>query len=151
MNFNVDTQKSSFNVNTSFDKMKDERAEQRDNTQTDSLANVGVIGLKAGEIPNMKAAITTMCDNIQNKVNEMQTEISSLDAYKGTDIDAALKNYLANVAAYCNNLTSNLKAFNDKLTDVEKAWAAATSSMSEKISGNAGNFATGSQYTETLQ
>ena len=152
MNFNVDVTKSTFDQSAEFNKMRTDRENQRGTDTVDAnLKASSVIGLNVKEIGNIKQAITTMCDNITRKINEMETEANSEIAYKGAEIQEALKNYITNVAAYCNNLTSNLRAFNDKLSDVEKAWNMATRHMSESISGNAGNFATGQQYTEKLQ
>ena len=99
----------------------------------------------------MKSAITDMCNAIGAKLGEMETDIDSFNAYKGEGIDAELKSYLGKVAAYCNNLTSTLKAFNDKLTDVETQWKNVTTSMGEQIGSTGGSFATGTQYTEELQ
>lgn len=159
MNFNVETKTSTFDQSAAFNKMRDERDAQRDTTNTQApskggflgLSGTDVVGLNAKEILNMKQAITTMCDNIKKEIDKIQVDLDSTTAYKGEGIKNALQIYLTNVAAYCSNLTSNLKAFNDKLTDVKNQWDAATSSMGEKISGNAGQFAQGSSYTETLQ
>lgn len=159
MNFNVDAKTSTFDQSVAFNKMRDERDAQRDKSNTWAPSKGGflgfgasdVVGLNAKEIPNMQQAITTMCESIKKEIDKIQVDLDSTTAYKGEGIKAALQTYLTNVAAYCSNLTSNLKAFNDKLTDVKNQWDAATASMGEKISGNAGQFATGSTYTETLQ
>lgn len=159
MNFNVDTTSSSFDQNAAFDQMYSDRRSQRDNTSSNAPSKGGflglgatdVVGLNVKEVAGMKQAITTMCDNIKKEIDKMEVDLDSTIAYQGEGIQNALQTYLTNVAAYCNNLTSNLKAFNDKLSDVEKAWNAATSNMGEKISGNAGQFAQGTAYTEQYQ
>ncbi|MEF2663956.1 MAG: hypothetical protein U0M92_06585 [Bacilli bacterium] len=151
MNFYVDTKTSSFDQNAAFDKTYGERSAQRGNGGNEFSGGELVIGLNAKEIPNIKQAITSMCDSITAELNKIQSDTDSEVAFKGESIKAALQTYITNVTEYCNNLTSTMKAFNDKLTDVRNQWEAATSSMGEKISGNAGQFATGTQYTETLQ
>ena len=155
MNFNVETQASTFDVNKAYNDMYNERVSSRDENRIASpskgLFGDDVIGLNARKIPEMKAAITDMCNAIGAKLGEMETDIDSFNAYKGEGIDAELKSYLGKVAAYCNNLTSTLKAFNDKLTDVETQWKNATTSMGQQIGSTGGSFATGTQYTESLQ
>lgn len=155
MNFNVETQASTFDVNKAYNTMYNDRVSTRDENRTTAPSRGffgdDVIGLDATKIPQMKAAITDMCKAIGEKLGEMETDIDSFNAYKGEGIDTELKNYLGKVAAYCNNLTSTLRAFNDKLTDVETQWKNATTSMGQQIGNTGGSFATGSQYTENLQ
>ena len=155
MNFNVETQASTFDVNKAYNKMYNDRVSSRDENRTTAPSRGffgdDVIGLNATKIPEMKSAITDMCNAIGAKLGEMETDIDSFNAYKGEGIDAELKSYLGKVAAYCNNLTSTLKAFYDKLTDVETQWKNVTPAMGEKIGRTGGSFATGTQYTEELQ
>lgn len=92
-----------------------------------------------------------MCDSIKTELDKIQSDADSEIAFKGEGVKSALQTYITNVTEYCNNLTSTMKAFNDKLTDVRNQWEAATASMGEKISTNASQFATGNAYTETLQ
>ena len=155
MNFNVVSKTSSFDVNKAYTDIYNNRASNQDTTRVDSpsrgLFGDDVIGLNASKIPEMKSAIMDMCNAIDAKLNELETDIDSNSAYRGEGIDAALKNYLGRVAEYCSNLTSTLRAFNDKLTDVKNQWDAATGSMESQIGSTSGSFATGTQYQETLQ
>ena len=155
MNFNVESKTSSFDVNKAYTDIYNNRASNQDTTRVDSpsrgLFGDDVIGLNASKIPEMKSAIMDMCNAIDAKLNELETDIDSNPAYRGEGIDAALKNYLGRVAEYCSNLTSTLRAFNDKLTDVKNQWDAATGSMESQIGSTSGSFATGTQYQETLQ
>ena len=155
MNFNVESKTSSFDVNKAYTDIYNNRASNQDTTKVDApsrgLFGDDVIGLNASKIPEMKSAIMDMCNAIDAKLNELETDIDSNSAYRGEGIDAALKNYLGRVAEYCSNLTSTLRAFNDKLTDVKNQWDAATGSMESQIGSTSGSFATGTQYQETLQ
>ena len=155
MNFNVESKTSSFDVNKAYTDIYNNRASNQDTTRVDSpsrgLFGDDVIGLNVSKIPEMKSAIMDMCNAIDAKLNELETDIDSNSAYRGEGIDAALKNYLGRVAEYCSNLTSTLRAFNDKLTDVKNQWDAATGSMESQIGSTSGSFATGTQYQETLQ
>lgn len=156
MNFNVETKTSTFDQNRAFNEMYSNRTDQRDSSKIDGpdggdMGGLKVIGIDASKIGNMKEAIRVMCDTITRKINELETEVDSNQAYKAPGLDTALKLYLENVARYCNNLTSSLKAFNDKLSDVQDQWAALTSSAKDKVDSNAGQFASGSQYTEQRQ
>ena len=151
MNFNVENKTSSFDQNAAFNKTYGERSAQRDNSTNEFSGSGAVIGLNAKEIPNIKQAITAMCDSIKTELDKIQSDADSDIAFKGEGVKSALQTYITNVTEYCNNLTSTMKAFNDKLTDVRNQWEAATASMGEKISTNASQFATGNAYTETLQ
>ena len=62
----------------------------------------------------------------------------------------AVKN-MENVKTYCINLVSQLLAFNDKLRDVRNQWQQYTSNLAGNINSTAGQYATGTRYTESIQ
>ena len=98
MNFNVESKTSSFDVNKAYTDIYNNRASNQDTPRVDSpsrgLFGDDVIGLNASKIPEMKSAIMDMCNAIDAKLNELETDIDSNSAYRGEGIDAALKNYL---------------------------------------------------------
>lgn len=155
MNFNVENVQSTFDQSAAFNTMRNDRDSQRDTSSTDAIGKgwfgTDVIGLNATKISDMQAAINEMVTNIQSKIGELQTEIDSEQAFKGPEMKTALEQYLTQVVTYCNNLTSNLKAFNDKLSDVKNQWETATGNMSQQVNTTGGKFSTGSSYTETIQ
>lgn len=156
MNFNVESKTSTFDQNVAFNELHNARADQMargsvDAANSGNMGGLSVIGIKVSEIANMKEAIRNMCNAISEKINELETDVDSNTAFKAPGLDTVMKQYLENVVAYCNNLTSSLNAFNDKLSDVQDQWDALTTDTTEKVGSNAGQFATGSKYTEQRQ
>ena len=94
-----------------------------------------VVGMNVNKIPSMKAAIRTYVNKIKTQVNRLHTDVKTDKAFKSSDgsVEDAVSRYLQSVETYCNNLTSALLAFNDKLTDVEKAWETSMEHLSSTI------------------
>ena len=153
MNFIVESKTSTFDQGAAFSSLQQTRdvLSHYDQKSSDFIGSGAIIGLNANEIPNIKESIRTMCDNITTELNKIQTDADSEVAFKGEGVKTALQEYINKVTEYCNNLISTMKAFNDKLTDVQNQWAAAVSDMSQTISSNAGQYETSTQYTEQLQ
>ena len=154
MNFNVETKTSTFDQGAAFRshvQQTEDILSHYEQKSSDFLGSGAIVGLNANEIPNIKESIRTMCDNITTELNKIQTDADREVAFKGEGVKNALQEYINKVTESCDNLISTMKAFNDKLTDVERQWKAAVDSMSDTISSNAGQYATGTQYTEQLQ
>ena len=152
MNFNVETKTSTFDQGAAFRSHVQQTEDILSHyEQKDFVGSGEIIGLNANEIPNIKESIRTMCDNISAELNKIQTDADSEVAFKGEGVKTALQEYITKVTESCDNLISTMKAFNDKLTDVENQWKAAVGSMTDTISTSAGQYATGTQYTEQLQ
>lgn len=158
MNFNVGTVASEFSVGNAFDSVQSDRISQREKDSVNvvsptSMSDFDVIGLNIVKVEPAKEAIREMCRQITEKISQIQTDANSKVAFKlgNGDFDSALKSYLEKVVLYCENLTSSLLAFNDKISEVQKQWDKLSSNTQEKVSSTSGQFATGSKYTEQNQ
>ena len=174
MNFQTDTVTSSFDASASMNAMQGERDGQRtgnlgsaynamvSNGQnslmgwaTEQLGFGGydssVVGINVNEINSMINAITDYCNAIETYLRDLNPAADSELAFKGEEVKAALNTYMENVKAYCINLVSQLLAFNDKLRDVRNQWQQYTSNLAGNINSTAGQYATGTRYTESIQ
>lgn len=119
-------------------------------------SNVGakgysIVGLQVGEIPNMRSAINTYVDGIETFLSNISPDIEANAAFRSDDVQTAVKKYLETVKTYCINLTSQLRAFSDKLADVKATYEANMATLSGAIDSNRTAFDAGTKYKETLQ
>lgn len=117
-----------------------------------SRSDYSIIGIKASQVEPMRAAIRTYVANIQSYLEDaiMNAEANMDTAFRGSALQDEVKTYLKKVKDYCNNLTSTLLAFSDKLADVSNAWLAATQAMSSNVSDATGAFSAGSAYKDNM-
>lgn len=110
-----------------------------------------VVGIKAKEIPEIQSEIRKYVDKVQSTLdqclNANATELNK--AIRGSVLEESVNDYIRKVKLYCQNVTSDLLAFSDKLADVGNAWIAATNKMASSISSGTKNYAAGSAYKET--
>ena len=112
-----------------------------------------IIGIKAGKIENMRSEIQTYVNRVQNKLNDcLETNDKELSkAIRGSALESAVNAYINKVKLYCQNVTSDLLAFSDKLADVGNQWIAATSKMAGDIGTGTTNYAAGSTYQSSIK
>ena len=102
-----------------------------------------LVGMNASLIPEVKSAIEEYLLGINKILNQINTEISSTHAFKGEEITAAVEKYLTSVKDYAQNLVSQLKAFEDKLTEANTAW----NNSIKSLAGNITQIDSGTAYT----
>lgn len=108
-----------------------------------------VVGIDTKQIPDMQKAINTYVNEVQEHLSQVKVTTEPSVALKGTEMEIAVKEYVAKVVEYCNALCSNLLAFSDKLYKVQQAWENSDANMSKTINGGAGELNSASQtYTE---
>ena len=112
-----------------------------------------IIGIKAGKIENMRTEIQNYVNRVQNKLNDcLETNDKELSkAIRGSALESAVNAYINKVKLYCQNVTSDLLAFSDKLADVGNQWIAATSKMAGDIGTGTTNYAAGSTYQSSVK
>ena len=103
-----------------------------------------VVGINVNQIPAMKAAVETYCQEINNALGTL-TNYDPTIAFKGTAIEPALKEYIDAVIEACGAIVSNMLAFNDQLTEVQNAYAAKDETSASQIKTSAES--TRSSYT----
>ncbi len=107
-----------------------------------------VVGISADKIPTMRDAIRDYVNSIRNHLDGIEPLADANNAFKGDDIQKAVKSYVEKVKEYCQNLTSDLLAFSDKLQDALDAWESSQRSMAQGVD-SAATFDAGSEYRES--
>ena len=103
-----------------------------------------VVGINVNQIEPMKQAIRDYVKAIEDELAKLENYDPEV-AFKGTGIVPALKEYIVSIEKTCQAITSNLLAFNDKLTEVQKAYQAKDDAAKSMINSTAQS--TSSAYT----
>jgi len=119
----------------------------------DFRTGYNLVGIKATEVENMRNAIRDYVARVQAKVNEtLESNDAKLrEAVRGAKVIEEVNAYIDKVKLYCQNVTSGLLVFSDKLADVGNAWITATENMASTVSSTTGAFSEGSRYTDNVQ
>lgn len=145
MNWSTETQTSSFTTNQYVDNAISKR--QRTASAGENVrSSYDVVGINAAEVPNMKTAIADYVNRIKSYLEKINEDAEAAKAFKGDEIAASVRKYIASEKEYCTDLVSNLLAFSDRLQDVYDAWNKAASNMSSGINTAAASL--GGQSTE---
>ena len=115
-----------------------------------SSNSYSVVGINTAKIPEMRQAIRTYVDNIEEHLKGVRVNTDPTIALRGTGMENAVKEYIALVVNYCEALCTNLLAFSDKLAKVEEAWKNSDTNMSSTINSASSDLsgAANSTYTE---
>lgn len=162
MSWNVESTKSTFNASENVTNTIEGRDSVRSSAQVNKdFGAVGanflksghmysIVGINANKIPEMREAIRNYVSGIQKHLDGFQASADSSKAFKSEVVTSSVQKYMDTVKEYCQNLTSQLIAFSDKLKDVETEWLKATQNMSQSVNDSVSNFNKGSQYSEKL-
>lgn len=115
-----------------------------------TLSQYTVVGINVSKIPDVQNAIKSYVTKIQEDLAELNVVADKANAFKSANnsVETAVTTFMTNVQEDCHNLTSQLLAFYDKLTDVTRAYEAATGSLADNITTSANNMAKGTEYVE---
>ena len=111
-----------------------------------------MIGINGNQVESMRESIRAYVSNIQSVV-ESTLSTSSSEAYKafrGEDAITAVNQYIDKVKLYCQNVTSTLLAFSDKLADVGNAWKTAQANIAGTVNSSTAGFSEGTAYQESV-
>ena len=100
----------------------------------DKLRSVGfdgVTGLELPKIAGMKTAISNYVDSIQKALEPLNA--ADARAAFGNKMNKAIEDFVVSVKNSCNGIITNMKAFNDDLTAVEKAMTAKAQSVTSSV------------------
>ena len=126
---------STFNATGTVSNVTGYRANERTaSTASFNGSGYSVVGIDATKISQAMTAIETYVNNIETTINEINEKANSKQAFVGEGIETAVKNYIYSIKQYARDLTSQLLAFNDKLSDVSVAWTKAVNAQAETIS-----------------
>lgn len=110
-----------------------------------------VVGINVNQIPNMKTAIRQYVADIEKALAELKNYDPTV-AFQGDQIVIALKDYIDAVIETCGAIVSNMLAFNDQLTEIEKAYRTKDVSAASTISNSAESTRSAyTRYTEVGQ
>lgn len=116
---------------------------------TAASSEYSVVGMRTAGIPIIQGIMREYVTEIENVLDGFNTEARVSQAIKGTEMEAAVANYVEKVSEYTKSLCTYLLAFNDKLTDVQKAWEASVANMAQTVNDGVGQFDNAStRYTE---
>ena len=108
-------------------------------------------GINATKIQGMIDAIETYIKNINKAIDKLDANASNAGAFKGSELQGAVKKYIQKVESYLKAYTTQLRAFEDKIIDVRNAWNSAQKSQATTINKTAGQFAEVKEYNRQLQ
>ena len=85
-------------------------------------AGVTVVGIDATKVPQMMEAINEYVEKVKKHLDGINPQADANKAFKGEELQRAVESYINRVKAYCFNLTSQLRAFSDKIADIQTAY-----------------------------
>lgn len=144
---------SSFDAKSAAANHMANREGGREGVSTSAKSQYDVVGIKVDKIPFIQGEITAYINTLKDKINNLNPKAISSTAFKSKEeiVENAVESYITKVKTYCNNLLSQLEAFNDKLSDVLAAWDQGTQSISSKIDETNTSFSEGTVYQRQRQ
>lgn len=110
-----------------------------------------IVGIDANKVDSMRESIRTYVKNIETYLDGVDPLADANGAFKGEEVQEAVRKYISTCKEYCKNLTSNLLAFSDQIGDVKNQWQIAMGKMSESINTGSQSYGSNDHYTETIQ
>ena len=97
-----------------------------------------LVGITASFATNVSRAIEEYCNNIKNKINEMQT-IDSTGAFKGESVTTAIANFVTGVKEVVNAyITSLQNAEQEIINNVQNVYTQQDTNISGNLNTDSG-------------
>lgn len=97
-----------------------------------------LVGITASFATNVSRAIEEYCNNIKNKINEMQT-IDSTGAFKGESVTTAIANFVTGVKEVVNAYISSLQnAEQEIINNVQNVYTQQDTNISGNLNTDSG-------------
>lgn len=107
-----------------------------------------VVGINTNQIEPMKQAIRDYVQKVETELKKLEDK-NPEQALKGSEIVPAIKQYIESVKEACGSVTSNMLAFNDRLTDVQEKYREKDTNTAQAINSEAGTVRSSyNRYTE---
>lgn len=105
-----------------------------------------LVGMDVSKVPAVINKMDAYIKAIEQHLDGIQADASPNGAYKGEEVQAAVRKYIEKVQNYCVNLCSQLRAFEDRLKAAQEAWETATKNIAESVNTSNGSFSEGTYY-----
>jgi len=112
-----------------------------------------VVGINASKISSeLIPAFETYIKGINGKIDDIKVTAQKMKAaFRGTDLEKQVTNYINKMEQYLKNFTTQIRAFEDKLVDVKKAWDKSQQSQAQGVSKSSSAFANLNEYSRKMQ
>lgn len=107
-----------------------------------------VVGIRVQQIPYIKAAINDYLAVIEADLDGIETAAKVDVAFQSEDVTMAVQKFVIAIKEDSKKLISYLRAFNDKLSDVQSAYEAATRTLSENVNTTTNAYSGREAYKE---
>lgn len=151
MNWENQSTKSTFDAAANINSQISEREASRTSSSVKVKSQYSVVGLNVGEVTNMCNAIDDYVRDLMAHLDGINPSADSSSAFLGPDVQREVQDYVNKVKRYCMNLTSDLKAFSDKLVDVRNAWEAGQRNIASGVNASKASFNEGKEYERQMQ
>lgn len=110
-----------------------------------------IVGIDANKVDSMRESIRTYVKNIETYLDGVDPLADANGAFRGEEVQTAVRKYIDTCKEYCKNLSSNLLAFSDQIGDVKNQWQAAMGKIAGTIDTGSQSYGSTDHYTETIQ
>lgn len=109
-----------------------------------------MVGISAKNLPAVKEAINKYVTQIEKDLEELGKSHSKIDgAFQGEATQEALKEYINHVRDYCVNVTSQLLAYSQKISEILQVWIANQQQLASNINESGASIKVGTKMTDT--
>lgn len=145
-NWDSGTVYSGFNAEQYVENHIAGREGTREGAASKVKSSYSVVGINVNKIPTVQEAVTSYINKIKAQIEVLEPLATADNAYRSEKVQTAVKDHITKIKNYCNNLTSQLEAFNDKLADVTLAWEQGTGTIAQSIGEATATFSEGTEY-----
>lgn len=134
-----------------YQKHINERSGSRIGADTVVGSDYSVVGLNVNKIDNMCTVIKDYVKGIQDYLDAFNPSAISAQAFRGEEVNEAVKKYIEAVKKYCIDSTSYLITFCDKLKQVRAAYQENMQKLGSQIGSSESSFSKSDAYSEGSQ
>ncbi len=111
-----------------------------------------VVGINASKITSeLIPAFELYIKGINGKIDQIKVTAQKMkDAFRGTELERQVTNYVNKMEQYLKNFTTQIRAFEDKLIDVKKAWDKSQQVQAQGVSKTSSAFANLNEYSRKM-
>lgn len=111
-----------------------------------------VVGINASKINSeVIPAFESYIKGINGKIDQIKVTAQKMkDAFRGTDLEKQVTNYINKMEQFLKNYTTQIRAFEDKLVEVGKAWDKSQQIQAQGVSKTSSAFANLNEYSRKM-